>query len=360
MKSTSEINSLKEFFKGFENEKKAHNVKLLMNLIVQHCKNISPHGNAIVLNSNNSISLEFNGFPILTVSKNNGVLVSSKKDINTALLKELKTRKQNNAFYPNALDAYSFEYEILTEYGNDITASLKATALSLKEYTNDVHEIKSVFQNIDYLFEEDEITENKNERSVVLEDIEIEKLVSSDENETIEFKQSLTWDSDRADNISFNILCKEVTAFLNSIGGYLIYGIKDNGDLIGIQKDLKKYENSVDQLELSVRDILEYSIGKVLATRIKIYFETINEKTLLILKVPSSNKPVYCNLKFENCKKHKHSGGPCTVCVQQRVVVAGHSSTQGFFVRNGNRANQLNLEEMLSYIKTHWPGFLSS
>ena len=107
MKSTSEINSLKEFFKGFENEKKAHNVKLLMNLIVQHCKNISPHGNAIVLNSNNSISLEFKGFPILTVSKNNGVLVSSKKDINTALLKELKTRKQNNAFYPNALDAYS-------------------------------------------------------------------------------------------------------------------------------------------------------------------------------------------------------------------------------------------------------------
>ena len=360
MRSTNEIKSLKDFFVGFEDEKKSYNLKLLINLVYEYCIEINPNGSSIILKDKNSISLDFNGFSIATFSRHNAEIVVSKRDLNSILMKELTPGKHENSFYPNTLSAYSFDYEIVKEYGNDIVSSLKGTALNLIDYRNDNDEIKSVFQNINYLFEQEPSTNSQVRENLELEEIGLEQLISSEESEIIEFKQSLSWESDKADNVSFNILCKEVIAFLNSYGGYLIYGIKDSGELVGIQKDIEKHGNSYDKLELSVRDILEYSIGKVLSTRIRIYFEKVDNKTILILKVPPSSKPVYGNLKFEICKKHKHTGGPCSNCVQQRVVVADHTSTQGFFVRNGNRANQLNIEEMLTYIKTHWPEFVSN
>ena len=84
-----------------------------------------------------------------------------------------------------------FDYEIVKEYGNDIVSSLKGTALNLIDYRNDNDEIKSVFQNINYLFEQEPSTNSQVRENLELEEIGLEQLISSEESEIIEFQTIL-------------------------------------------------------------------------------------------------------------------------------------------------------------------------
>ena len=64
------------------------------------------------------------------------------------------------------------------------------------------------------------------------------------ENDIFEYKENINI-------LTFNKYIETICAFLNTNGGYLIFGIKDNLDLIGItnnQKDIDKFICMIDQI----------------------------------------------------------------------------------------------------------------
>ena len=193
--------------------------------------------------------------------------------------------------------------------------------------------------------------------SLEITEEEILNIIKQEESESLEYKTSLYWSDKSVENVNKNVLIKEISSFLNTNGGNLIYGVSDDKKIVGIGKDLDKSNNSQDKLELSLRDMLEFGVGKVLTSKIKISFFNVNELILMVIIVPPSPAPVFSNLYFEICKKHKSPPGPCNYCLSQRVSVTTNKFTQGFFVRNGNRVNMLNFGEMYEYSKIHWPQF---
>ncbi len=94
------------------------------------------------------------------------------------------------------------------------------------------------------------------------------KLIREGESDRVEFKES-------AKDVD-----KEIVAFANANGGYLIIGISDNGEVVGVTKKDEEKINSVIQ---NIRPKPEMKISKV----------TINKKKLIVIEIKKSNKLVF-------------------------------------------------------------------
>lgn len=370
MTSYRDEKSLKRILSSYEDERITHNLKLLLNLSIQHGKSLNIDIINLVQTKKSPVVLEINGFEIIRIFKHEIQVLLIKQDVHLNSLIELNVSEDLNEFTPTGTAYYNFPTDKLTILGNELVAVLKSSMLYLLKFEPRDVEIKSIYQDLSFLdISLDTLTKHSRPKSKeyevkisaqdikVLTKLEIKELLAKNESEIHEFKTNIFWVDKFATNINKNILIKEVSGFLNSSGGYLIYGVTDNQEIVGINKELEKYDNSEDKYELEIRNLLEFGIGKSLSTRIKIDFIEIESKTLVVLIVPPSSKPVFSNQYFEKCKKHQQPPGPCINCVNQRVNVANYSTTQCFFVRNGNRVNMLNYEEAFEYIAMNWPNF---
>ncbi len=161
-------------------------------------------------------------------------------------------------------------------------------------------------------------------------EINYKKIISEGENNFIEFKSSVLWsqnisDKDLEDNSSKQIkkykqetskiiIAKSIVSFLNSEGGFLIIGIKENKTLesnkiIGIESEFKKLKNGDFCVDGYRRMLLDEIIIKYLPSEIynhfnkyiQFFFPTICEKTLCFIKINKSDIPVYLKYgKFES------------------------------------------------------------
>ena len=102
------------------------------------------------------------------------------------------------------------------------------------------------------------------------------------ENDIFEYKENINI-------LTFNKYVETICAFLNTNGGYLIFGIKDNLDLVGItnnQKDIDKFICMIDQIIsnsmiLQTRDdIITHLYSKNIKVRILI--NNYNKKFIII------------------------------------------------------------------------------
>lgn len=359
---SNDFNSLKSFFNSFSNEKISHNAKLFLDLVFTYAASHSDAKTFVTQTSDNKVAIEFKGFEIVRVSKNDIDLLISPEEISENLNSVLKISKVKDYFFPKGHNLYSLDLDMLSSYGNDLVSYVKSTINYLKNFENSAENFKIIYQDTHILSSIPEAS-SKEEKTpsepltMEITEEEILNIIKQEESESLEYKTSLYWSDNSKENINKNVLIKEIASFFNTNGGNLIYGVTDDKKIVGVGKDLVKSNNSQDTLELNVRDLLEFGVGKVLTSKVKISFFTINELILMVLTVPPSPTPVFSNLYFEICKKHKSSPGPCNICLSQRVSVTTNKSTQGFFVRNGNRVNMLNFGEMYEYTKLHWPEF---
>ena len=99
------------------------------------------------------------------------------------------------------------------------------------------------------------------------------------ESETTELKEKYT-----------DTICKEIVAFLNSMGGTIVIGVKDDGTVIGI--------SDIDNTLKKISDVITTQIEPNPQDEIKTELKFDNGKTLIFLKVPKGNKNIYCQKKY--------------------------------------------------------------
>lgn len=157
------------------------------------------------------------------------------------------------------------------------------------------------------------------------------QLVEQGENEQIEFKESFRWDT-RQEAINRKleyVIAKTIAAFLNSVGGTLLIGVADNGQIVGIERDLQKvkYKNT-DGFYQKLTQTIETYLGIGVTHYISTSFESIENKFVCVIKIKQSRKPVYLRAKNQS----------------------------EFWFRTGNVTRQLDVKRAHEYIEAHWGG----
>jgi len=133
----------------------------------------------------------------------------------------------------------------------------------------------------------------------------IELLIREGESRTFEYKESLTgrvFDDldDREHPIVFNDMkyrvMKAIASFLNTEGGDLLIGVKDDKSIKGIDEDLDRIKSKFDREDyyrLILEDMISEYLGKVFADKITSKIIRLRQKPLLLISVKRSKIPAY-------------------------------------------------------------------
>jgi len=101
---------------------------------------------------------------------------------------------------------------------------------------------------------------------------ELREIIAGGESSTVEFKRKFT---------SAEKFAKEIIAFANTAGGYLIIGVDDNGSIVGV-------ESEKEQVELV--GLAQHSIMPILDIQVEIV--EIEYRDVVVVHVPNSeHKP---------------------------------------------------------------------
>jgi predicted HTH transcriptional regulator len=145
------------------------------------------------------------------------------------------------------------------------------------------------------------------------------------ESDGVEFKSTLRWNilAKMIDKGIEHDVLKTIVAFLNTDGGILLVGVKDDGNILGI--DLDQFPND-DKYLLHVGNLINNKIGKQFIDQIKYGLKIIGDKKILRVDCKPSPTPVF--LKYNDQDE--------------------------FFVRNGPSSVQLSTSQFHEYSKKHF------
>jgi ActR/RegA family two-component response regulator len=158
----------------------------------------------------------------------------------------------------------------------------------------------------------------------------ISQLIEHGESERIEFKETLDSDDKIEKEVVILASLKTIAAFLNTLGGILLIGVTDNGDIAGLERDIKllRKRQNLDGFEQKLINYIIDRIGTAFSQFITIRFETLDEKNVCVINVEASKQPAFVKRKDKN-------GG------QQKC----------FYIRASCTTRELDVEEMYSYIQ---------
>lgn len=90
-----------------------------------------------------------------------------------------------------------------------------------------------------------------------------------------------------------------IAALANKEGGRLFLGIRDDGEILGLQNDFKLLHNpSTDKfLRILWQSIENYVKNKTFVSKLKISSPIINDKMICMIEVPYANEPIFVNDK---------------------------------------------------------------
>jgi hypothetical protein len=157
----------------------------------------------------------------------------------------------------------------------------------------------------------------------------VKELIISGENEVLEIKSTLRFDIKEGivnKKLEY-VIAKTVSAFLNTEGGTLIIGVDDDGNTLGLEKDIQTLtKQNIDEFELHLRQVVKKYLSDYFEKYIKVTFPKVDEKEICLIQISKSGKPVF-------------------------ITSEGNES---FFVRNGNSSIPKNRQGQSEYEKIHW------
>lgn len=168
------------------------------------------------------------------------------------------------------------------------------------------------------------IIEKKEEKKISLQDY-----VMMGESSTVEYKSTARWDMEqnKINKELEKVIIKTINGFLNFEGGTLLIGIDDNGEIIGIDKDISTLnKKNVDGFQQLLMSLISEYLGVEYSQYINITFENVENKSVCIVNIDKAPQPVFVREK----------------------------DTKSFYIRAGNTTKFLNSEETHNYIQLHW------
>lgn len=150
-------------------------------------------------------------------------------------------------------------------------------------------------------------------------------LLSSTENEFLEFKATMRWDMQlqRINRQLEKAIMKSIAAFLNSGGGYIVLGVDDARKVVGLSHDYRSLtKHDADAFENHFTLVFNSAIGAEYRQYVSLVFKKHGGEDICIIDVLPSEKPAY--VRFDNSEE--------------------------FYVRTGNTTTSLKLSEAQTYI----------
>ena len=126
----------------------------------------------------------------------------------------------------------------------------------------------------------------------------VDELIKELESDTLEFKSTLEWSvkgNCKDEKLRLAVL-KTIVAFLNSQGGTLLIGVKDDGNIFGLEQDLSLLKNkkNIDDFQLKLVRLIIENIGSYFINKyIKIRFKELEGKEICIVDVKMSLKKAF-------------------------------------------------------------------
>lgn len=158
---------------------------------------------------------------------------------------------------------------------------------------------------------------------------DLSALIRAGESETLEFKQTLRWDTEqqRTNKALELAVVKTLAGFLNTKGGTLLIGISDDGALFGIEQDCSTLKHpDRDGFEQYVIQLMARQCGTDVCPLVHLLFHPIEKHEIARIYVEPAPHPVY----------------------------VASNSRNFFYIRTGNGTRALEVDEALSYIPSHW------
>ncbi|MFH1137531.1 MAG: ATP-binding protein [Pseudomonadota bacterium] len=159
-------------------------------------------------------------------------------------------------------------------------------------------------------------------------DLSVPELIKNGEGFALEFKSTLRWNlkAEKKDPNIEHASLKTIAAFLNSAGGTLLIGVRDDGSIEGIETDGFPDE---DRFSLHFWNLIKSSLGVDVSALLRTYFETVDGRLVFVVQCAMSPKPVFLNQKgFE----------------------------EEYFIRVGPSSAKLGIGEALKYIDGRFGG----
>lgn len=155
-----------------------------------------------------------------------------------------------------------------------------------------------------------------------LDEEDVMVLMEEGEGDRVEFKSTLRWNlhTNKPDKKIENACLKTVAAYLNSVGGFLLVGVDDEGKPLGL--DFDQFANE-DKLLLHWNGLLKQYLGVHITPRVRSTVLEVASKRVLIVQTLPAADPVFFR----------------------------RDNDEAFFVRTGNGTHALKPSEVLRYIE---------
>ena len=159
---------------------------------------------------------------------------------------------------------------------------------------------------------------------------DIAAIIQLGEGPLLEFKSTFRWDIEqsRTNRQLEAVVLKSLAGFLNSsLGGTLLIGVADDGDIIGLENDFQtlKKQNE-DGFEQAIMTAIAANFGADLCSHVSILFHVIGNQTICRLIVSPSARPVFVN----------------------------QGNIPKLYVRTGGATRDLNIQEALEFAPIRW------
>ena len=159
---------------------------------------------------------------------------------------------------------------------------------------------------------------------------DLPSIIRQGEGPLLEFKSSLRWDmqEERVNRTLEGVVVKTLAGFFNShVGGTLLIGVADNGEVIGLEKDYQTLKKpGQDGFEQTLMTVISTQLGTDLCSFVHILFHVIDNKDVCRVIITPSKRPVFLN----------------------------QGNLQKFFVRTGGGTRDMNIQEALEYAAGRW------
>ena len=250
-----------------------------------------------------------------------------KKIINEIANRAFLTATTNNSSINNKPPKVYFE-EVKKRFGEE---ALRKQLVPTEENLLDIDKYEDFLKVRRELIakEINKFIEQFTSKEVEEKEITVEDYIRLGESPTIEFKSTLRWDliQNKTNKALEKAIIKTIAGFLNSEGGTLLIGVSDDGNIVGIEKDLETLKKkNIDGLQQLLILLIKDYLGIEYSSYVKINFEEINGKKVCLVKIENSPQPVF--VKEQNKKE--------------------------FYIRAGNLTKLLDSEETYNYIQIHW------